>query len=82
MIEFIFTGTYWNRKLGCFFILKEIPKTISEKDVILRKSINDFVSDNSKKCPIVFLLNSTIFAENVIQKNYENIFGDCAKKIT
>lgn len=70
-----------NRKLGCFYILKEIPKTVNEKDVILRNIINNFVSYNVKKCPIVFILNSTIFAENIIQKNYEHLFGDCAKKI-
>ena len=45
------------------------------------KTIKEFVCYNSKKCPIVLILNSTIFAENIIQKNYENLFGDCAKKI-
>jgi len=61
--------------------LKDVPKKHIE-DKSINELINNYVKHNTtKKCPIVFILNSSIYAENQMMKTYDKLFKENGKKI-
>ena len=62
-------------------ILKDVPKKhIDDKSI--NQLIIDYANNNiTKKCPIVFILNSSIYAENQMMKTYDKLFKENGKKI-